>query len=86
LSLLYKKIGRFQCAKKIWKESNEIYAFVELAKMYEHKENSLELAKKYTEYAIDLAEQIAADSHIIYESYYRLERIIRKMKNQNHYR
>ena len=60
LSFLYKKITQISEAEKLWQKAadmNEIYAFIELAKIEEHRRHDFEKALQYTEKAISLVKQ-----------------------------
>ncbi|HHX24184.1 MAG TPA: hypothetical protein GX723_09310 [Thermoanaerobacterales bacterium] len=58
LSLLLKKLGRFNEAEKLWvtmveKNINPVYALIELAKYYEHRIKDYNMASKVTKKAIE---------------------------------
>ncbi len=60
LSFLYKKIGQIKKAEILWQkavEMNEIYAFIELAKVEEHRRHNYDKALRYTKKAISLVKQ-----------------------------
>ncbi len=61
LSLIYKKMERFSEACTIWRimaqEHEDFFAYIELAKFYEHKEKNISQAKRFTEEALSQADQ-----------------------------
>jgi len=60
LSLLYKRLGRWDEAQKLWMQMardniHTAFALVELAKMYEHRTREYEKAEQVTRRALELA-------------------------------
>ncbi len=72
LSLIYKKMERYSDACTIWRimtqEHEDFFAYIELAKFYEHKEKNISLATRFTEEALaqadHFAESMSMDSSI----------------------
>jgi tetratricopeptide (TPR) repeat protein len=57
LSMVWKRGGNFREATALWEkaaENEEVYAFVELAKFYEHRAKNLEEAAGWTQSALEL--------------------------------
>jgi tetratricopeptide (TPR) repeat protein len=57
LSMVWKRGGNFREATALWEkaaENEEVYAFVELAKFYEHRVKDLEEAAGWTQSALEL--------------------------------
>ena len=84
LSYLYKKTGEIDKAKSIWEieaGNNKIYALIELAMQAEHAQRNFEVAKKFTEKAITLAELDILKTDKLLELYHRLTRLNNKIQN-----
>lgn len=85
LSMLYKRRDCWEVAEKLWLDAaaeGEIYAHIELAKLYEHKYKDPGKALFYTEKALELI----SDLRYIYQDlqsalYYRIKRLLRKLNN-----
>jgi uncharacterized protein len=85
LSILQKKRGDVNEAIRLWEEAAEqghLYAFVELAKHYEHKSRDIKTALKWTRSARERAENMEMPGYIrkhwLDEIAHRLERLERK--------
>ena len=85
LSILQKRRGDMGEAIRLWKNATKqghLYAFVELAKHYEHKERNLKSALKWTKSALEhLSEKempVYMHNHWAEELEHRLERLNRK--------
>jgi len=85
LSILQKKRGDISEAIRLWEaaaEQGHLYAFIELAKHYEHKERDVKSALKWTKSALKLVEKVDLPAYIrqfwITEIEHRLERLKRK--------
>jgi uncharacterized protein YprB with RNaseH-like and TPR domain len=85
LSILQKKRGDVNEAIRLWEEATEqghLYAFVELAKHYEHKSRDIKTALKWTRSARERAENMEMPAYIrkhwLDEIAHRLERLERK--------
>ena len=85
LSILQKKRGDVTEAIRLWEEATEqghLYAFVELAKHYEHKSRDIKAALKWTRSARECAENMEMPAYIrkhwLDEITHRLERLERK--------
>ena len=85
LSILQKKRGDVNEAIRLWKEAakqGHLYAFVELAKHYEHKARDIKTALKWTRSAKERAEKMEMPAymrkHWLDEIAHRLERLERK--------
>jgi len=84
LSFLYKKIGQIKEAEKLWliaAEMNEIYAFIELAKVEEHRRHNYKKALQYTEKAISIVKQsYIFEMNVIDELVHRYKRLEGKIR------
>jgi len=66
LSMIYKRDGRIEGAKEIWKaqmslgDASSLYAHIELAKVYEHRERRLLMAREAVETALAIARRAPA--------------------------
>jgi len=85
LSILQKRRGDMDEAVRLWEESakhGHLYAFIELAKYYEHKQRDVKSAMKWTNSALKLVKKTDMPAymrdHWIEEIKYRLERLKRK--------
>jgi len=85
LSILQKKRGDLSEAIRLWEaaaERGHLYALIELAKHYEHKERDVASALKWTMAAMELAEKVDLPAYVrkfwIAEIEHRLERLQRK--------
>jgi len=85
LSILQKKRGDLGEAIRLWEsaaQQGHLYAFVELAKHYEHKARDMEAALKWTKLAMQHAEKIDMPAYArkfwITEIDRRMERLKRK--------
>ncbi len=85
LSILQKKRGDVGEAIRLWEaaaEQGHLYAFVELAKHYEHKERDVKAALKWTRSAMKQAEKVDQPAYVhkfwLAEIEHRLERLKRK--------
>jgi tetratricopeptide (TPR) repeat protein len=85
LSILQKKRGDINEAIRLWEtaaEQGHLYAFIELAKHYEHKERDVKSALKWTKSALKHAEKVDQPAYVrkfwIAEIEHRLERLKRK--------
>lgn len=87
LSLLYKRQGKWQEAKAIWKEllrnrcENPV-PYLELAKYYEHRAKNFSLALAMTEYLLAQGRHLAPSGGQLSREalLYRRERLLRKIK------
>ena len=89
LSFIHKRLGNQDAAIKLWKQASEdgqIYAHVELAKVYEHKIRDYALAIHWTEKAINLLYEsnqfLIFKNQSLQELEHRLNRLERKLKRQ----
>jgi uncharacterized protein YprB with RNaseH-like and TPR domain len=89
LSILQKKRGDINEAIRLWEtaaEQGHLYAFIELAKHYEHKERDVKSALKWTRSALKHAEKVDQPTYVrkfwITEIEHRLERLKRKAGTQ----
>jgi hypothetical protein len=60
LSFLYKRCHNLAAAVELWQlaaEGRQLYAYVELAKFYEHQQRDYQSALAWTETALDLLDQ-----------------------------
>ncbi len=84
LSFLYKKRGQIETAEKLWltaAELNEIYAFIELAKIEEHRRHNYKKALQYTKKAIALVKQsYIFEMSLIDELVHRYQRLEKKIE------
>ncbi|HSM71442.1 MAG TPA: ribonuclease H-like domain-containing protein, partial [Anaerolineales bacterium] len=85
LSILQKRRGDMGEAVRLWKDATEqghLYAFVELAKYYEHKERNLKSALEWTESAIQCLQKADMPgyvrAHWADELEHRMKRLNRK--------
>ena len=85
LSILQKRRGDMDEAVRLWEESakrGHLYAFIELAKYYEHKQHDAKSAMKWTQSALKQVEQVDMPayvrSHWRNEIEHRMERLKRK--------
>ena len=85
LSILQKRRGDLEEAVRLWEEAagrGHLYAFIELAKYYEHKQRDLKLAMKWTKSAWKHVEKIEMPAymrkHWLEEIEHRMERLNRK--------
>ena len=90
LSILQKKRGDLNDAIRLWEtaaEQGHLYAFVELAKHYEHKERDAKSALTWTEIARKQVEQAELPTYVrkywINELEKRLERLQKKVKTRS---
>ena len=84
LSFLYKKYEQIEKAEKLWLQaanSDEIYAFIELAKIEEHRRHNYQKALQYTEKAITLVKQsYIFEMSVIDELIHRYKRLKKKIE------
>ena len=93
LTLLYKKMERYPEARDIWLEmaetTNDLHAYIELAKYYEHKVQDLAEALRLTDEVLTLLDGLE-DTDVGYsikheivnqELLHRRQRLIRKLKS-----
>ena len=85
LSILQKRRGDLDEAVRLWEESakrGHLYAFIELAKHYEHKQRDAKLAMKWTQSALKQVEKTDMPAymrkHWVDEIEHRMERLKRK--------
>jgi uncharacterized protein YprB with RNaseH-like and TPR domain len=85
LSILQKRRGDMSKALRLWKNATEqghLYAFVELAKYYEHKERNVKSALKWTKSALKCLEKVDMPgymrAHWADELEHRMQRLNRK--------
>jgi uncharacterized protein len=85
LSILQKKRGDLGEAVRLWEsaaQQGHLYAFIELAKHYEHRERDLESAIKWTSFALEQAGRMDLPAYAlkfwIAEIEHRLQRLKRK--------
>lgn len=85
LSILQKRRGDLAEAVRLWEESarrGHLYAFIELAKYYEHKQRDVKSALKWTKSALKAAEKSDLTAyerrHWLEEIGHRMERLKRK--------
>jgi len=85
LSILQKKRGDMGEAMRLWEtaaEQGHLYAFIELAKHYEHKERDAKAALKWTTSALKHVEKVEQPAYVrkfwLTEIEHRLERLKRK--------
>jgi tetratricopeptide (TPR) repeat protein len=85
LSILQKKRGDVGEAIRLWETAakrGHLYAFIELAKHYEHKERDVKSALKWTKSALQRVEKIDQPAYVrkfwLAEIEHRLERLERK--------
>ena len=85
LSILQKKRGDLSKAVHLWEaaaKQGHLYAFIELAKHYEHKERDVKSALKWTKSALKRVEKIDMPAymrkHWLNEIAHRMERLNRK--------
>jgi uncharacterized protein len=83
LSFLYKKLDRWPEATEIWQKAaaqNYIYAHLELAKMYEHRQKDYETACQVTEKAIAIVSADRFTTEVgLPDLEHRLNRLTRKI-------
>ena len=91
LSFLEKKRKRFQNAISLWEiaaERGEVYACVELSKVYEHHYRQLKKAQKWAQIAIEITCSPGFSpyerTYLLPELEHRLKRILRKQGVQTH--
>ncbi len=82
LSALQKRRGDFDQAVRLWEKAaseGHVYAYVELAKYYEHRQRDLESALKWTRSALDRVEQAELPAYVrrhwTEELHHRLKRL-----------
>ena len=85
LSILQKKRGDLSEAVRLWEEAarqGHLYAFIELAKHYEHRERDVKSALKWTKSALKRVEKIDLPAYVrkfwMTEIEHRMERLNRK--------
>jgi uncharacterized protein YprB with RNaseH-like and TPR domain len=85
LSILQKRRGDLEEAVRLWEESarrGHLYAFIELAKHYEHKQRDVKSAMKWTKSALKHVEKADMPAymrkHWVDEIEHRMERLKRK--------
>jgi tetratricopeptide (TPR) repeat protein len=85
LSILQKKRGDLAQAIRVWEsaaQQGHLYAFIELAKHYEHRERDLQTALQWTSAALELASRMERPAYERQfwraEIEHRLERLKRK--------
>ena len=85
LSILQKRRGDIEEAVRLWEESakrGHLYAFIELAKHYEHKQRDVKAAMKWTKSALKHVEKTDMPAymrkHWVDEIEHRMERLKRK--------
>ena len=90
LSFLHKKLGHFPEAIALWEQAaknKQIYAHIELAKIYEHTEKDIHKANQWTTEAIEIVQDnrfsIIDRVRWLPELEYRLARLQRKLEKQN---
>ena len=87
LSLIHRRQGDLTAAVEVWSQAaagRQIYAHVELAKFYEHKQRDFETARQWTQTALDLV-SARHQAHSerrkwLADLEYRLARLHRKLK------
>ncbi|KQC07968.1 MAG: hypothetical protein APR54_05265 [Candidatus Cloacimonas sp. SDB] len=86
LSYLYKNNCDLCNAVKLWEraaEDNEIYAFIELAKHYEHRLKNYETALKYTQNALKIVySSCYENTQILAELQHRLNRLENRLTHE----
>jgi tetratricopeptide (TPR) repeat protein len=89
LSILQKKRGDMGEAIRLWEaaaEHGHLYAFIELAKHYEHKERDVKSALKWTKSAMKCVEKVDLPVYMrkfwMTEIEHRMERLKRKAEIQ----
>jgi len=86
LSYLYKNNCDFYSAVKLWEkaaENNEIYAFIELAKYYEHRLKDYLTALKYTQKARQIVYSFSYENtQILAELQHRLNRLKTRLTHE----
>ena len=85
LSILQKRRGDLEEAVRLWEESarrGHLYAFIELAKYYEHKQRDVKSAMKWTKSALKQVEKTDMPAYVrrhwVDEIGHRMERLKRK--------
>ncbi len=85
LSILQKRRGDMEEAVRLWEEAakrGHLYAFIELAKHYEHKERDVKSALKWTKCALKRVEKVDQPEYMrkfwVAEIEHRMERLNRK--------
>ncbi len=85
LSILQKRRGDLESAVRLWEESarrGHLYAFIELAKYYEHKQRDVKSAMKWTKSALKQVEKTDMPAYVrrhwVDEIGHRMERLKRK--------
>jgi TPR repeat protein len=85
LSILQKRRGDVEEAIRLWEAAakrGHLYAFIELAKHYEHKERDVKSALKWTKSALKRVEKIDQPEYMrkfwVAEIEHRMERLNRK--------
>ena len=85
LSILQKRRGDMDEAIRLWEESakrGHLYAFIELAKFYEHKQRDVKSALEWTKAALRQVEQVDMPAYVrkhwVGEIEHRMERLKRK--------
>ncbi|HEX6269965.1 MAG TPA: ribonuclease H-like domain-containing protein [Anaerolineales bacterium] len=85
LSILQKRRGDFEEAVRLWEKAaseGHIYAYIEMAKYYEHKQRDIKMALKWTKSAWQEAERASLPSYVrkhwLDEIAHRLQRLERK--------
>lgn len=91
ISLLYKRQGLFQHAAQVWKcmveEHEDCFAYIELAKFWEHRERRFEEALRITEEVLSRVQRGQAhissdwqsDRHLLQELTHRRARLLRRL-------
>jgi hypothetical protein len=85
LSFLYKKSEKFEKAVSYWKEAaenEEYYAFLELAKYFEHRQKNFEEAIHWTLSAISLIDSTAGKAHRSHAHKSDLEHRLNRLKGK----
>jgi uncharacterized protein len=94
LSLIYKKMERYSDACTIWRimtqEHEDFFAYIELAKFYEHKEKNISMATRFTEEVLAQADHFANSMNMDSSSFqtikqkllHRLNRLSRKASDK----
>ena len=85
LSILYKRMERYDRARSLWLKriesgSTDLFAYIELAKLYEHKDRLPALALEVTEKALDIARLATEGKKLVEALNHRRGRLMRKLE------
>jgi len=90
LSFLYKKTGSIESAYQLWElaaQNGQIYAHIELAKVYEHRKKDFAIAHQWTQAAIEIVTStdvaVYEQQRILPELEHRQTRLERKLVSTN---